>query len=50
MGESESTPAAEPAGGIGMTWWVIPPMLVVGFLTPWPYNYWRLKKFGAACH
>ena len=37
-------------GGIGMTWWVIPPMLVVGFLTPWPYNYWRLKKFGAACH
>jgi len=25
-------------------------MLVVGFLTPWPYNYWRLKKYGAACH
>ena len=20
------------------------------FLTPWPYNYWRLKKFGIACH
>ena len=37
-------------GGMGMTWWVIPPMLIVGFLTPWPYNYWRLKKFGAACH
>ena len=37
-------------GGIGMTWWVIPPMLVVGFLTPWPYNYWRLKKYGQACH
>ena len=37
-------------GGIGMTWWVIPPMLVVGFLTPWPYNYWRLKKYGKACH
>ena len=18
---------------------------IVGFLTPWPYNYWRLKKF-----
>jgi hypothetical protein len=35
---------------MGLTWWVIPPMLVVGFLTPWPYNYWRLKKFGAACH
>jgi hypothetical protein len=25
-------------------------MLAVGFLTPWPYNYWRLKKFGIACH
>ncbi len=37
-------------GGLGMTWWVIPPMLVVGFLTPWPYNYWRLKKYGQACH
>ena len=37
-------------GSMGMTWWVIPPMLIVGFLTPWPYNYWRLKKFGVACH
>ena len=37
-------------GGIGMTWWVIPPMLLAGFITPWPYNYWRLKKFGKACH
>jgi hypothetical protein len=25
-------------------------MLIVGFLTPWPYNYWRLKKFNQACH
>lgn len=24
--------------------------LFVGFLTPWPYNYWRLRKFGQACH
>jgi len=37
-------------GGAMLTWWVIPIMLVVGFLTPWPYNYWRLKKFGKACH
>ena len=37
-------------GGIGMVWWVIPPMLVAGFVTPWPYNYWRLKKLGKACH
>lgn len=37
-------------GSMGMTWWVIAPMLIVGFLTPWPYNYWRLKKFGQACH
>ena len=37
-------------GGAILTWWVIPTMLLVGFLTPWPYNYWRLKKFGIACH
>ena len=37
-------------GGAILTWWVIPIMLVVGFLTPWPYNYWRLKKFGITCH
>ena len=37
-------------GGAILTWWVVPIMLVVGFLTPWPYNYWRLKKFGISCH
>ena len=37
------------AGGV-ITWWVIPVMLAAGFITPWPYNYWRLKKYGMACH
>ena len=37
-------------GGAILNWWVIPIMLIVGFLTPWPYNYWRIKKFGIACH
>ena len=37
-------------GGAILTWWVIPIMLAVGFVTPWPYNYWRLKKFGIDCH
>ena len=37
-------------GGAILTWWVIPIMLIVGFLTAWPYNYWRLKKFGINCH
>ena len=37
-------------GGAILTWWVVPIMLVVGFLTPWPYNYWRLKKFNISCH
>ena len=37
-------------GGAILTWWAIPIMLIVGFLTPWPYNYWRLKKFGFNCH
>ena len=37
-------------GGAILTWWVVPIMLAVGFVTPWPYNYWRLKKFNEACH
>ena len=37
-------------GGAMLTWWIVPIMLIVGFLTPWPYNYWRLKKYGIACH
>ena len=37
-------------GGAILTWWVIPIMLIVGFLTPWPYNYWKLKKYGINCH
>ncbi len=37
-------------GDARLTWWVIPFMLTAGFLTPWPYNYWRLKKFNEACH
>ena len=37
-------------GGAKLTWWVIIPMLIAGFLTPWPYNYWRLKKYGVSCH
>ena len=37
-------------GGAMLTWWVIPPMLLAGFITPWPYNYWRLKKYGKSCH
>ena len=37
-------------GGAILNWWVVPIMLLVGFLTPWPYNYWRLKKFNQACH
>ena len=37
-------------GGAILTWWVVPIMLAVGFITPWPYNYWKLKKFNEACH
>ena len=37
-------------GGAKLTWWVVPIMLFVGFITPWPYNYWRLKKYNIACH
>ena len=37
-------------GGAMLTWWVIPMMLAAGFVTPLPYNYWRLKALGKACH
>jgi hypothetical protein len=37
-------------GGAKLTWWVIPIMLFVGFLTPLPYNYWRLQALNKACH
>ena len=37
-------------GGAMLTWWIVPIMLAVGFVTPWPYNYWRLKKYNQACH
>ena len=37
-------------GGAKLVWWVIPVMLLAGFLTPWPYNYYRLKKYNIACH
>ena len=37
-------------GDLRLTWWSVLPSLFVGFLTPWPYNYWRLKKYGMACH
>lgn len=37
-------------GGARLTWWVIPLMLFAGFITPLPYNYWRLKALGKACH
>ncbi|MEL6477453.1 MAG: DUF4396 domain-containing protein [Pseudomonadota bacterium] len=36
-------------GGAMLTWWVVPLMLLAGFLAPLPYNYWRLKALGKAC-
>ena len=37
-------------GGAILNWWIVPIMLFVGFITPWPYNYWRLKKHNKNCH
>jgi hypothetical protein len=36
-------------GGAMLTWWVVPLMLLAGFITPLPYNYWRLKALGKGC-
>ncbi|MBF2735532.1 MAG: DUF4396 domain-containing protein [Betaproteobacteria bacterium AqS2] len=37
-------------GEARLTWWALPWMLLAGFLTPLPYNYWRLQALGKACH
>ena len=37
-------------GEAKLVWWIVPLMLLVGFLTPWPYNYYRLKKYNISCH
>ena len=37
------------AGGV-INLWIIPLMLIAGFLSPLPYNYYRLKKYNESCH
>ena len=37
-------------GGAVLTLWVIPIMFTAGFFAAVPYNYWRLKALGKACH
>lgn len=37
-------------GGAILTWWSVPIMLFVGFITPLPYNYYKLKKYNIGCH
>ena len=37
-------------GGAIFKLWVLPISLFFGFITPWPFNYWRLKKIGKSCH
>jgi hypothetical protein len=37
-------------GGAMLTWWILPIMFAAGFVAAVPYNYWRLKALGKACH
>lgn len=37
-------------GQASVTFYSMIPSMLAGFLVPWPYNYWRLKKYGKACH
>jgi len=37
-------------GGAMLVWWALPITWIVGFLTPLPYNYWRLQALNKACH
>ena len=33
-----------------LTWYSLVPSWLVGFLSTWPYNYYKIKKYGKACH
>ena len=37
-------------GSLRLNFLTIFPCLLVGFITPLPYNYWRLKAYGKSCH
>ena len=37
-------------GGAMLNYWIILLMLIGGFVSAWPYNYWRLKKYNESCH
>ena len=37
-------------GGAIMNFYTVLPMLIAGYFTPLPYNYYRLKKYNQSCH
>ena len=37
-------------GGAVLNWYIVPAMLFAGFITPLPYNYYKLKKYNISCH
>jgi hypothetical protein len=37
-------------GGALLNWYVVPIMLFAGFITPLPYNYYKLKRYNISCH
>jgi hypothetical protein len=36
-------------GGAVLNWYIVPLMLFMGFVTPLPYNYYKLKKHNISC-
>ena len=36
-------------GSLVLTFSSVIPVLIVGFIVPWPYNYWRLVKYNKSC-
>ncbi len=36
--------------GTALFWLALGAALIAGFLVPLPYNYYKLKKYGQACH
>lgn len=33
-----------------LTWWSLLPSWIMGYVSAWVYNYYKIKKYGRSCH
>lgn len=50
-GDAANMAACAAAAGSSTTFWqAVPPAMLAGWLTPLPYNYYMLARYGKGCH